>query len=274
MSPILCVWLTQLYIWRETLENWNLFHSYVITPSLLKTSHLQCKISQVAYVCHHLGYTGHDIHTFWQPLLLKTSHALYWLHHTPYIWHLIYSVWCHIHYVCHITQWPYLWHQTLYVYDIFTWYGNRHSVMTTQPSCAFPATMPDITLNVFLTLQTIYQFYEKHWMYVITASICMAPFALHMTSHTLYLTSYRRYVCHQIHSVDDITANLFMRSHPLFMSTSYPLYTTKYSLYLYHHIHCTCFSHPHFPWYHTLCIYDIAPTICLTLDTLYKVSHP
>ena len=65
-----------------------------------------------------------------------------------------------------------------------------------------------------------------------------------------------------------------MRSHPLFMSTSYPFYTTKYSLYLYHHIHCTCFSHPHFPWYHTLCIYDIAPTICLTLDTLYKVSHP
>ena len=42
---------------------------YVITPSLLKASHLQCKISQVSYVCHHLGYTGHDIHTLWEPLL-------------------------------------------------------------------------------------------------------------------------------------------------------------------------------------------------------------
>ena len=190
MSPILCVWLTQLYIWRKTLENWNLFHSYVITPFLLKTSHLQCKISQVAYVCHHLGYTGHDIHTFWQPLLLKTSHALYWLHHTPYIWHLIYSVWCHIHYVCHITQWPYLWHQTLYVYDIFTWYGNRHRFMTKKPLCAFPATMPDITINVFLTLHTIYQFFEKKWMYVITASINMTPYALHMTSHPLFMNSH------------------------------------------------------------------------------------
>ena len=42
---------------------------YVITPSLLKTSHLQCKISQVSYVWHLLGCTGHDIHILWQPLL-------------------------------------------------------------------------------------------------------------------------------------------------------------------------------------------------------------
>ena len=86
---------------------------YVITPSLLKTSHLQCKTSQMAYVCHLMRYTGHHIHTLWQPLLFSTSHALYWLHHTPSIWHLIYSVWCHVNYMCHITQWPYLWHQTL-----------------------------------------------------------------------------------------------------------------------------------------------------------------
>ena len=95
-----------------------------------------------------------------------------------------------------------------------------------------------------------------------------------MTSHPLYLTSYQWYFCHHIHSIDDITPTLFMRSHPLYMSTSYPLYTKTYSLYLYHHSHCTCVSHTHFPWYHTLCIYDIACTICLTSDTLYKVSHP
>ena len=95
-----------------------------------------------------------------------------------------------------------------------------------------------------------------------------------MTPQPLYLTLYRRYFCHRIHSVDDITPTVFMRSHPLYMSTSYPLYTTKYSLYLYHHSHCTCVSHPHFPRYHTLCIYDIAPPICLTSDTLYKVSYP
>ena len=52
------------------------------------------------------------------------------------------------------------------------------------------------------------------------------------------------------------------------------LYTTTYSLCFYHHSNCTCVSHPHFPWYHTFCIHDIAPNICLTSDTLYKVSHP
>ena len=95
-----------------------------------------------------------------------------------------------------------------------------------------------------------------------------------MTSHPLYFRSYWRYFCHHIHSIDDITPTLFMRSHPLYMSTSYPLYTTTYSLYLYHHRHCTFVSHPLFPWYHTLCIYDITCTICLTSDTLYKVSFP
>ena len=77
---------------------------YVITPSLLKTSHLQCKISQVPYVCQYLVYTGHDIYNFWQTLILMTSHALYSFHHTHYIWHLIYSVWCQFHYFLHHTM--------------------------------------------------------------------------------------------------------------------------------------------------------------------------
>ena len=95
-----------------------------------------------------------------------------------------------------------------------------------------------------------------------------------MRSHPLYLASYRCYICQHIHCIDDITPTLFTRSHPLYMLTSYTLYTTIFSLYLDHHSHCTCVSHPLFPWYHTLCIYDIAPTICLTSDKLYKVSHP
>ena len=94
-----------------------------------------------------------------------------------------------------------------------------------------------------------------------------------MASQALYLTLYRHYFCHHIHSID-ITPTVFMRSHPLYMSTSYPLYTTTYSLYLYHHRHCTYVSHPLFPWCHTLCIYDLATNISLTSDTLYKVSHP
>ena len=95
-----------------------------------------------------------------------------------------------------------------------------------------------------------------------------------MILHPLYLTSYWWYFCHLIHCIDDITRTIFMRSQPLYMSTSYPLYTTTYSLYFFHHRHCICVLHPPFPWYHTLFIFDIAPTIYLTSDTLYKVSHP
>ena len=76
---------------------------YVITPSWSRTSHLLCKASQVAYVCHYMHYTWHHIHTLWQqPLVFMISHALFSLYHMHYIWHLIYSVWCHTHYMCYI----------------------------------------------------------------------------------------------------------------------------------------------------------------------------
>ena len=177
---------------------------YVITPSQSKTSHLLYKASQVAYVCHHMHYTWHHMHTLWQqPLIFMTSHALYSLHHTHYIWHLLYSMWCHIHYVGYSTQWLNQWHQTHYVYHILTLYGITHSVMTTQQLCAFTATMNDITLSVFLTLNKMYQFYENMCMYVITASICMTPYALYMTSHPLFMTSH-----HFIYDVKSTESNM------------------------------------------------------------------
>ena len=94
---------------------------YVITPSVSKTSHILCNTSQVAYVCHHMHYTGHHIHTLWQqPLIFMTSYALYSLYHTHYIWHLIDSLWCHIHFVCYITQWFYdIKHSMFMTYSLY-----------------------------------------------------------------------------------------------------------------------------------------------------------
>ena len=64
-------------------------------------------------------------------------------------------------------------------------------------------------------------------------------------------------------------------SSPIYVDIiSIVLYRTSYSLCLYHHSHCTCVSNPHFQWYQNLCIYDFAPTICITSGTLYMVSHP
>ena len=123
-----------------------------------------------------------------------TSHALYMTSH-------LLCIVSHSLYVLHHTMT--LWHQTLYVYDIFTLYGIKHGVMTTQPLCAFTATMPEITLSVFLTLHTMYQFYEKKWMCVITASICMTPYALQMASHPLFMTSH-----HLIYDVKSTISNI------------------------------------------------------------------
>ena len=126
--------------------------------------------------------------------LFITSHALYMTSHLLCMMS---------HSLCVLHHTMTLWHQTLYVYDIFTLYGIMHSVMTTQPWCAFTATMPDITLSVFLTWHTMYQFYEKKWMYIITASTCMTPYALHMTSNALFMTSH-----HFIYDVKSTISNI------------------------------------------------------------------
>ena len=129
---------------------------------------------------------------------------------THYIWHLIYSVWCHIHYVCYITKWPYLWHQTLYVFAIFTWYGIRHSVMTTKPLCAFPATMPDITLNVFWHYTQCTNFLKR--------SECMS-------SHLLYVWHHMQYIWHHIHS---------LLLHTIEVITLYPLHSWHHTPNIWH----------------------------------------
>ena len=189
-----------------------------------------------------MHFTWHNIHPLrQQPLVFMTSHDLYWWHHMQYIWHVIYCVWCHIHYMCDITQCLYLWHQKLYVYDISTLYDITHTVMTTQLMCNFTATMPDIIFSVFLTLNTMYQFYEKKLMYVITGSKCMTPYALHMTSHPLFMTSH--HITYDIEStLSDFTSTVSLSSHP-----PYRWYHSHYMYDLTSSISGT--SHPLYLWY-------------------------
>ena len=210
------------------------------------------------------------------------------MHYIHYITCIIYDIsstlYGHIHYVCYITQWLSLWHQTLYVYDIFTWYGITLSVGITQPLCAFTATMPEVTLSVFLTLHTMYQLYEKKWMYVVTAYICMTPYALYMTSPPHFMASH-----HLIYDVkstistitftlSDLTCTVSMSSHPLSKwYHSHPMYditysidVTTYPLYLWHHIHYVRRHNPVCCWCHTRHMCDI---ICTTDDITSTLSH-
>ena len=212
---------------------------YVITPTLSKPSHQLCKISQVAYVCHHLQYTWLHIHPLrQQPLVFMTSHALYCWHHMHYIWHVIYCVGYHIHYICDITQCLYLWHQTLYVYDISTLYSITRSVMTTQQLCNFTATMSDITPTASVSSQPLDQFYQTKCMYDITATMCIRLYALPVTSHPQFRTSH--------HFMYDIRSTLSDRNSTVSLS-----------------------SHPTNRWYHSHYMYDLALSISVTSHPLY-----
>ena len=192
-----------------------------------------------------------------------------------YIWRVIYCVWYHIHYMGDITQCLYLWHHTLYVYDISILCGIIHSVMTLQPLYNFTATMSDMTPTV--SSHPMYQFYQTHCMYDITATICMPSYALHMTSHPLFRTSHHfMYIFNS--TISDLTSTLCVSSHPLYRwyhshyiyditssirVTSYPLYLWHHTCYVWHH-NSVCWRH------HTRHMYDI---ICTTDDVTFTVSH-
>ena len=175
-----------------------------------------------------------------------TLHALYSLHHTHYRWQLIYSVWCHIHYMWYITQWLYLWYQTLYVQDIFTLYGITHSVVTihhcvpSQPLC--------------LILHSKYFWRYTKWTNFMTRSECK-------WSQPLYVWHHMHYIWHHIHSL--------WHQHV----TSYPLYICYPIHYVWQHITVCC-------WYHTQHMCDIFFTtddITYTLShqtTVFMMSHP
>ena len=69
------------------------------------------------------------------------------------------------------------------------------------------------------------------------------------------------------------TKSIYEISSSIYVNIISIVYNNIFTIF-FHHSHCTCVSQPLFPWYHTLCIYDTAHTVCLTSDTLYKVSQP
>ena len=80
------------------------------------------------------------------------------------------------------------------------------------------------------------------------------------------MTWYTLYLCHHIHSIDDSTLIEFLRSHPLYKTTSYTFYMTSQPLNVCHH---------------TNSFNDITPFACRTSNplyvkyhTLYKAPHP
>ena len=175
---------------------WNPFN--LPSHPLSMSSHPLCWRHHTYCVSHHRWHMYaiicviHDIIS----KLYDQNPKYLWnqMHYIPYITRIIYDISSTLYDVtftmCVTSQNGSNYDMKHYGCDIFTWYGLTHSVMTTHRLCAFTAIMPDITLSVFLTWHTMYQFYEKKWMYIITASTCMTPCALHMTSNALFMTSH------------------------------------------------------------------------------------
>ena len=161
-------------------------------------SHHRSHIYATIYVIHDIISTlyDHNPKYFWNQMhcIHYITRIIYDISSTLFDVTITMCVTSHNDSICDIKH---------YVYDIFTWYGLTHSVMTTHSLCAFTAIIPDITLSVLLTWPTMYQFYEKKWMGVITASVCMTPYALPMTSESLFMTSH-----HFIYDIKSTISNI------------------------------------------------------------------
>ena len=113
-------------------------------------------------------------------------------------------------------------------------------------------------------------------MYVITASKCITPYALHMTSHPLFMTSH--------HCSYHIISTALMTSHTQYMTSR----TWQYKCYFCHltHISNTTLtlsvsSNPGYQLYHTHSLYDITHTtrgtsysVCMLSQQLFRTLHP
>ena len=129
------------------------------------------------------------------------SNALYSLHHTHYIWYLIYSVWCHIHYVLHHTMTLSMPSNTMFMTYSLDMASRRvlwpyiHVCLHSHYAWPYTQCTFDMTHNVPILW--------NKWMYVITASTCMTPYALHMILHPLFMTSH-----HFIYDVKSTISNI------------------------------------------------------------------
>ena len=123
----------------------------------------------------------------------------------------LYYLWLHMHYIHSITRIIYDISSTLYgvtftmcvtshngpIYGINHYMFMIHSHDISSGTVLWPHIHCVASQHLCLTLHLIYfwhytkynNFFEKKWMYVITASICVTPYAQHMASHPLFMTS-------------------------------------------------------------------------------------
>ena len=136
-------------------------------------------------------------------------------------------------------------------------YGIRHSFMTTKPLCAFPATMPDVTFNVFwhytkctnflkrcewLSSQPLYVWHQKHYIWHHIHSLWLHTFEV-ITLHPL----------HSWHHTPNIRHNTYFNTNVI--SAICPTISNTTST-------VSVSSNPGYQLYHTHSLYDITHYMC------------
>ena len=204
------------------------------------TLHPLYQISPPLYCCHHNLSTDIIPNCVWHHALLmyviictiyniiSTPYVLtllYLWHHNFYIWNHIQYIGQHIHYTCDITA-TNLCHHT-HCIDIIT----PTLFMTSHSPYVWHFALYKTSHPHFMT--------SNHLLYDITLTISDFVSTVSVSLHPQF---------------DDITLTLFMRSHPLYITTSSPLYTTWQPLDLCHHTHS---------------FNDITPFVWMTSHTLF-----
>ena len=139
----------------------------------------------------------------------------------------------------------------------------------------------DITPNISakastesVSSQRLHWWSHTNFMYDITPTLPMPPYALYTTSHPLFMTSH--------HCNYHITTTAFRTSHTLYMTSQTWQY--KHSIchlthYIEHYIHCICvikprvsiIPHPLSVWHHTHYTCDIILSMHAITTTVYDI---
>ena len=167
--------------------------------------------------------------------------------------------------LCYITQWPYLWHQTLYGYVIFTWYGIRqcydHKTIVCLPShyawhntqCIF-----DITHNVSIFWKDVTVCHHSLYMY---DTICNTW--LHI--HSLWLHTIEVITLHPVHSCH-CTLYIWRNTYgnTKLISAICPTVSNTTST-------VSVSSNQGYPLYHTHSLYDMTNYTCDILFSMHAI---
>ena len=156
--------------------------------------HMHC-IHDITHTIYDMSSTVCDI--TYTICMTSNNDCFYDITHSTFMTYLLYMashtvLWKHNHCVLHS---HYVWYHTQCINFI-----KPRVCMTSPP------------LYVFNHMKYIWHHIHSLWHHT---SLFMTSSLLYVTSHPPYLTSCPLYLCHHTHSIDDITANICMISHPI-----------------------------------------------------------